>query len=831
MRQARLRVVSGCSLVLTAGLCAGLASGAADPVAALEHGGALYPVLKDARSGMETTWVFMDGAWVEKEQWRGMMAARGASVMSAALERRLAEAAPGEMIDVIVVLRDQPAAPVKRAVRGAGAGVRAALVEDIRSISKRALPAAPMTPAEERAFVAPALDAASLAERRALSARLDDLDTAERVEVAARVEAAARASQDALIAEAAALGGVVTARVSAVNMVGVRLPAGSVAALAGSALAARMDLDAPGEPELDNHQHSLGLVTGFWANGITGGVHDVGVLDTGVQQNHPALSPHSFISNMGVSDTSNHGTGMAGIMASTSTQFPGVAFGCDQIVVALAGSATTSMNGMQFIAGTGVPEAVNYSFGNGTASTVDYAAIDQFFDGVIHTFGYMVSKSTGNGGFGSGAPTITHPAPAFNLLASANMDDFNTVTRVDDRITSSSSRGPTAAGRKKPDITAPGNNSMSTAPSGGFANIGGTSSASPHTGAGFVLLWEMGAADTKAGKAILLNTTDPMNDANTSSTVDDVPVQGSFWNRRYGWGYLNLGQAHLHGLNSFLGSVPPAPETADFRLYAGPMFQHERATLVWERHVAYNGNLNPTQVDSLSDLDLFAFRASDNALLAASQSAIDNVEQLSVSGNEALVVLKVEAFGSFDPDVPVEEFALATQEAFTARTGPAFGAQFQQPPGVSPGSTFTLTVQALNTGDLPAHGVMVTLSGLAIVSGANPQPVGVIGPGGGAAAQWTVTAPATAGQHPVMATLSSASYGETFSGSASGFIGVSSCPMDVDGDGAVGFSDLNLLLGSFGLNGDGLPGDVNGDGVVNFFDLNLLLGAYGVGCP
>lgn len=831
MRQRFVRRASSVSLVIGAGLAMAAAALGSDPVSALEHGGAMYPVMKESRGGVETTRVLVDGVWVEKDQWRVMMGLRGASVMSAALEGAIAAAPAGELIDVVIVLRDQPAASTKRAVRAQGEVVRAGIAAEIQRLSRTALPKVSLRPQEERAFVPAALDAGALAERRALSARLDDLDTAERAEIARRLEVATRPSQDALSAEIAALGGAVTMRASAMNVVGARVPAGNIAALAGSALVAKMDIDAPGAPELDNHQHSLGLVNGFWANGIDGGVHDVGVLDTGVQQSHPALSSHSFLSNMGVSDTSTHGTGMAGIMASTSSQFPGMARGCDQIVMALAGSATTSMSGMNYIAGTGVPEAVNYSFGNGTASTVDYAAVDQFFDGVVHTFGYMVSKSTGNGGFGSGNPTITHPAPAFNLLASANMDDFGTVSRTDDRITSSSSRGPTAAGRKKPDITAPGNNSMSTAPSGGFANIGGTSAASPHTGGGFVLLWEMGASDTKAGKAVLLNTTDPMNDNGTSSTADDVPVAGSFWNRRYGWGYLNLGQAYLHGLDFFLGSVPPSPETADFRLYAGPMFTHERATLVWERHVAYNGTLNPTQIESLSDLDLFAFRAADNAPLAASQSPIDNVEQLSVSSDEALVVLKVEAFGAFDPDVPGEEFALATQESFTARTGPAFGGNVQQPAGVAPNSTFVLMVEIENTGDLPAHAVVATLSGWTIVSGDNPQAVGAIGDGGSVTAQWTVVAPGAAGPATVNVALSSASYGETFSGTITGTVGVASCPADVNGDGAVDFIDLNLTLGSFGQSGDGLPGDVNGDGIVNFFDLNIVLDLYGFGCP
>lgn len=50
---------------------------------------------------------------------------------------------------------------------------------------------------------------------------------------------------------------------------------------------------------------------------------------------------------------------------------------------------------------------------------------------------------------------------------------------------------------------------------------------------------------------------------------------------------------------------------------------------------------------------------------------------------------------------------------------------------------------------------------------------------------------------------------------------------DVTGDDAVGFPDLNVVLGQFGVLGAGLPGDVNQDGVVDFVDLNIVLAAYG----
>ncbi len=56
------------------------------------------------------------------------------------------------------------------------------------------------------------------------------------------------------------------------------------------------------------------------------------------------------------------------------------------------------------------------------------------------------------------------------------------------------------------------------------------------------------------------------------------------------------------------------------------------------------------------------------------------------------------------------------------------------------------------------------------------------------------------------------------------------CPGDVDGDGVIGFNDLNLLLGDYGQSGAGLPGDIDGDGDVDFSDLNALLGVYGQNC-
>lgn len=56
------------------------------------------------------------------------------------------------------------------------------------------------------------------------------------------------------------------------------------------------------------------------------------------------------------------------------------------------------------------------------------------------------------------------------------------------------------------------------------------------------------------------------------------------------------------------------------------------------------------------------------------------------------------------------------------------------------------------------------------------------------------------------------------------------CPGDANGDGIIGFPDLNIVLGTFGATGFGLDGDLNGDNVVGFPDLNIVLSAFGNSC-
>lgn len=668
----------------------------------------------------------------------------------------------GKSVDLILFMANQPAGVVGRAVRERYEPQLEAYAEHARSISRAQLQRPSLSPEQERSFIPRALNPREERERSAALLAVDTLQNQMIDEIVRSVQPLVSFEQLAMRTLIESFGGRVRGTTLVMNALAVTVPVSHARKLASHPGIAWIESDHAGVPELDNHRLSLGLETGFWLNGFTGGVHDVGVLDTGVQQNHPAFVGHRFESNAGTTDSDGHGTGIAGIMGSRNGTYPGMAWGCDTICVARAGADSTSMSGMNYlmVGTTEKPENVNYSFGNGTANDTDYSAFDRFFDAVIDTFGVTVSKSTGNGGWGT--TTITHPAPAYNLLASANMDDRNTVTRADDIITSSSSRGPTLGGRKKPDITAPGTNSMTTNRTGTFSNLGGTSSASPHTGGGTVLLRQLGLTDPRSIKAVLLNAADAWDDNGTSTTADDGPYAGSKWTKTFGWGYLDLGEAYLNGTDVFLRDMAaPAAGSRNFKLFKGQMFANEKATLVWNRHVAYNGAAYPSQFEGLSNLDLAAWRQTDNALLSSSVSTIDNVEQIDVP-SDAQVVLKVSTTGVFDPDVASERYGLATEENFTEADGPAFSLGWTHPSTVAPGASFQVSVTVTNDGDVPAHGNTVLLGGATVTSGANPQPLPTIPPGESRTATWTVQAPASPGTMNLTAAQTSNSYGETF---------------------------------------------------------------------
>jgi serine protease AprX len=748
--------------------------------------GEVFAYTKQIRDGREVV-LYKRGGKVLDQQQMGLYESSGAvPKIEPALAAAAAEAEPGEQLPVMVWLADRRGVAIARGIRAERMPEIDELGERVRAIRQTLRPGPSLDEAEERAFVEAAsggaLSEAQSAELRVLAEEIEAAGGRMREEIARQVTATVGPGQRALAATIEVLGGAVTGHILSQNALTATVPANRIRQLAARREVARVSAVPEGYLELDNQGGSLGLPTGFWANGYDGGIWDAGILDTGVQQNHPNLDHVTYYAAPGMptTDADGHGTGVAGIIYNDHATNRGMAPGLDAVLVGSCsdgGSPYTVFVHADWMVSTAAddPEAINLSCGYGTADDVDYSAFDQFWDGLIDDNYLLVGKSTGNGG--DGTTTITHPAPAYNLLAVANIYDQNTVARSDDVIRSTSSRGPTLGGRKKPDIAAPGHNTLTTnndwsGVNPDFTNLGGTSAAAPHVTGGVVLLTEMRGDDNPiASKAALLNAADAWTDGGTSgSTGDDGQVAGSEWNKTYGWGYLDLWEAWFNGLDVFTSTVddgmtPPGP---DFKLFTGYMFADEKATLVWNRHVGYSGTAFPSMVETLTDLDVYAYRVSDGGFVSGSASTINNVEQIAVPVG-ADYVLKVDVFGGIDPDVGIESFALATEENFVAATPPTFS--FNAPLLMAPpGQQVDWDVSVVNNGSLTAFdndADIAPVGGFSVVSGPDPQPIGDIPAGGNGVASWRLAAPCTSGSVLHGIANASVSYGESLSSSQS----------------------------------------------------------------
>ncbi|MEM6456426.1 MAG: S8 family serine peptidase, partial [Acidobacteriota bacterium] len=666
---------------------------------------------------------------------------------SLALEALRAGEAP---VEVVVWLQRRPGAQIAQQVRALYEPQMLAMAAEVQAVHDKLRPGTSMTPDEEAAYIDFAqrgylrlTDEQQAFVREQMTA-VDALQAEMQTEIRRQITAAVAEDQALLKAQVEALDGTIDAAIVSQNAAQITLPGKHLALLAEQPEVARVIAVPVGGPELNNQDTSLGLNNGFWNNSVDGGIWDVGVLDTGVQQDHPNLDHLNFTSNRGTTDSDGHGTGIAGIIASDHGTNRGMAYGLDRMLVGSCSSGLV-MGDADWMVGGGHddPEAINLSCGYGTATDGDYTTFDQFWDGLIDDNRVLVGKSTGNGG--DGTTRITHPAPAYNLLAVANVFDQNTTTRTDDVIWTSSSRGPTLGGRKKPDIAAPGHQTLSAnnnwATQADFTNIGGTSAAAPHVTGGVLLLTDLRSSDDpKASKAVLLNTADAWDDNGTSgNTADDSSTPGSLWNKTYGWGYLDLWEAWFNGLDVFVDSVDDgfSPAGPDFKLYRGQMFTNEKATVTWHRHVGYNGSNDPTQVESLTDLDLWAYSALTGSTLDSSTSSIDNVEQIAV-GTSQQTVLKVDVFGSLDSDLSTQSYALSTEENFERVDAPSFGFSAPVVSGTS-GFPVNLPVTVTNNGDLTAFNVTASISiplGWTITN--NNQSIGNLSAGASQVVNFTV---------------------------------------------------------------------------------------------
>jgi subtilisin family serine protease len=514
----------------------------------------------------------------------------------------------------------------------------------------------------------------------------------------------------------------------------------------------------------------------FWSAHSRGAGESVGVLDSGIMSSNPGFSGLNIVSHVSLSegakdpcfadtltptDNMGHGTHVSGIVASkgggSCPTCIGVAPGPNSLYVLKVGWVVSNvspcsgggeaddgdvLDAIDWAVPTTPVNVLNFSYG-GTADDDD-DFLSQMLDQIGDAWGVNIVMAAGNGGTGGG---VESPGISYNGVTVASMDDQGTVDRSDDVISSFSSRGPTIAGRFKPDISAPGNHGnghggiLSTCNNGDFCQMAGTSMATPHVAGSLALIRSAGAQDGLAAKAVLLNTA-----YNTKSG----------WQADSGWGFVDLGQASAQVSNYFRASVSGAQPA----FYAGTVNSTLKTTLVWNRHLTGRGFLT----SSLSNLDLYAYDGASGNAIGSSTSTIQNVEQV-VTGSVSTAVLKVVPVSI--AGVTSEQYALAVSAAgFTAKNGPSLTVSCTGPSGsVSGNAPFAVTCSVTNTGDLTAFTVSGALNWQGSSGGAVNQ-FGSTGPGQQSGAKsWQMFAPSSTGQHTLETDVSSSSYGQIFTAS------------------------------------------------------------------
>ncbi|MCO7225097.1 S8 family serine peptidase [Pleionea sp. CnH1-48] len=600
---------------------------------------------------------------------------------------------------------------------------------------------------------------------------LDTLLDSMKVEKGTLIEKSSASTLNAMSRMVSSLGGKVTNRIPLSRALGVTVAADAVKRLAEYPGVKAVYLDREADYELDVSVPSAKFNT--WHNaGFDGYPYDFGVVDSGVRENHPAFSSAGivFCSKSGSSVTGDHGTHVAGIVASNDSTHKGTAYGVDSVIWANSGGQSTTMSNMQWMI-TGScqgPEVVNHSLGYGTANSSDYNDNDAFYDAFVQNYNVMVTKSAGNGYWNDSNPTITHPAPAYNLMAVANMDDKNTTSRSDDKRRSSSSVGPTVSNRKKPDITAPGTNIMSTnsdwATEADFISKSGTSMAAPHVAGAIILMEDGGNHTPMAQKAVLINTADAWDSKNTSSDSDDVQVSGSHWDKSYGWGYIDMWESHYNRSDYFVNSVIPRNNNAtadDYKLFKGKMFTNEKATLVWQRRANFESGPSGS-AHNLSDLNVRLYDEGNPATHDSDLDGNDNVHQVAAA-NTIDAVVKVYSWSSSFDGASSESFALATEENFSAATPPTLSMPSKTVNG-TPFSPIKVSMTVSNSGDVDTCNVTVSRGIVAGVSGPTSVTLSPISDGGNGTATFSLSAPV--GTYNIPFTARTTCYDETYTTTA-----------------------------------------------------------------
>jgi hypothetical protein len=217
----------------------------------------------------------------------------------------------------------------------------------------------------------------------------------------------------------------------------------------------------------------------------TGAGRTVCIIDSGVMTSHEDFAGVNFVggypSDWNI-DTCGHGTHVTGIIAAmnNTSGVVGVSPGAVSIYsVKVFGDGcgwtytSTLIDAVNRCQSAGA-NIVNMSLVSGSYSSFGETAFQNFYDQ-----GMLMVASAGNGG----GTSYAYPASFEGVISVGAVDENNVVpwwSRRNDKV----------------ELTAPGNNILSTYNDGGYFTMGGTSMATPHVAAAAAVVWSADPTQT-----------------------------------------------------------------------------------------------------------------------------------------------------------------------------------------------------------------------------------------------------------------------------------------------------------------------------------------------
>ncbi len=283
-------------------------------------------------------------------------------------------------------------------------------------------------------------------------------------------------------------------------------------AICACALAAPVGAHAAGDP-LRDRQYGLDIIEADAAHAIaTGRGATIAIIDTGVQASHPDLQGarllrgYDFVDDDATpqDDVDGHGThvlGIAGAAAGNGIGVSSVAPGANLLPVRVlgddgSGDVPQVVKGIDYAVAQGA-DVINLSLGGVPLFGADAsfnAAIDRALDA-----GRVVIAAAGN----EGLPACNQPSGRGRLLCVGSVDENRKRS-----LFSNFSGNSRALGIMAPGGSVFGRDILSTFNNGAYAELGGTSQATPHVAGVAALLVEKGLRGQAAVQRIIATASD-----------------------------------------------------------------------------------------------------------------------------------------------------------------------------------------------------------------------------------------------------------------------------------------------------------------------------------